>query len=164
MWMNTWIYTHAFNYIHICICLHIHILLHIYKYSLYKSLWEVKMLNYLILHMLQSQCESNHFKKNKKKEQGKQIAWSNPCLLSFISQLAFLKPVTQLLQLSAWPGGAGKKHTRNAAFQQPIWVSKYGERCYTHKNLLLMMLEWAVYPYTLTGYMLVLAELLRNSS
>lgn len=32
------------------------------------------MLNYLILHMLQSQCESNHFKKNKKKEQGKQIA------------------------------------------------------------------------------------------
>lgn len=143
LWMSAWIYIHAFNNNHIDICAHIHITLCIYQSSLYKSLWEAKVLDYLTLHTLHSQCESNHLKKHR--AQG-ETAWSNPSSLSFISQLTFSKPVTQILQLSAWPGEVGRKHTRNAAFQQPIWVRKYRERRRTHKNLLLIMLGWAVHP------------------
>lgn len=64
-----WVYEYRHMHLTTCtyICVYIHISLCIYKYLLYKSLWEVKMLSYLRFHMLQSQCENNHLIKKKEK-------------------------------------------------------------------------------------------------
>lgn len=131
-WIHGSTHMHLTTCTYISVCLFIYLCAYINTHCI-KAL-EVKMLNYLILHMLQSQCESNYLKKKKKE---KPITWSNLCSLSFISQLAFSKPVTRLLQLSVWPGGAGWKHTRNAAFQQLIWEGMqdkmlYPQECVAH--------------------------------
>lgn len=66
--MNTWICTRVFNCIPIHIFVYIHVSLCICKYSLYKISQEIKVIKYLTLHTLQSECESNHLKKKKRKK------------------------------------------------------------------------------------------------